>query len=88
MLTEDLLREAVQAGVKASACCTRFCVVGASVDNDCYHLWHNGVSNPPGAEQVIHSSEVLGWTAVKLGERITVWVAGLHRGERVDLNVT
>ena len=86
MLTQELLVDALKTGQGGANCCDHWCRAGAEIDNDCYRLHHNHIRSDKTNVQVVHSSEVLGWTATKLGERITVWIAALHRGERIDLN--
>jgi hypothetical protein len=81
-----LLIEALKTGQGAANCCDHWCRAGAAVENDTYTLFHNHISSSRTDVQRVHSSEVLGWTATKLGERITTWITGLHRGERVSLN--
>jgi hypothetical protein len=86
MLDQDGLIDALKSGQAGANICDHWCRAGAAVENDTYSLFHNHVGSAKTDSQVVHSSEVLGWTATKLGERITVWITGLHRRERVDLN--
>jgi hypothetical protein len=87
MLDQDGLIDALKTGQGAANCCNgHFCRAGAVIENDTYTLFHNGTGSRDTDSQVVHSSEVLGWSATKLGERITAWIAQLHRGERIDLN--
>jgi hypothetical protein len=89
MLTQELLMDALKTGQGAANCCNgHFCRAGAAVENDTYTLFHNHIRSDKTDVQQVYSSEVLGWTATKLGERITCWIVGLHRGERVSLNAS
>lgn len=87
MLTQEQLTEALHAALKAAQPpCARSCVAGIEIDGSNVHVWHNGIGDPPGADQVIYAEAPLGWPVSKLASRLQVWVEGQHRHEFVDLN--
>lgn len=86
MLSQDDLTKALKTGQGAANCCGHFCRLGAMIEGDGYLVHHNGTGSRDTDAQTVHAVTVLGMTVEKLAERISAWITGVHRGERVSLN--
>lgn len=86
MLTEDQLKEAIQAADKAAGICTRFCRYGVSIDKGTYSCHHNGIGASDSDEQTVWATATLALSQEALTIRLRDWLAAIHQRKRYDVN--
>jgi hypothetical protein len=86
MLTPDALTGALHSASKAALVCTRFCVIGSSVEDGRYRCHHNGLGSSDTDSQTIFAPELLALTDEKLAVVLGAWLVALHQRKAFAIN--
>jgi hypothetical protein len=88
MLSQAQLTDALDTALKGvNPPCGRFCTAGASVEEATYVVHHNGTGDRSTDVQQVYNGQVLSLVPTHLAAKLQAWIEGLHRGEKIDLNV-